>query len=106
MSLKKAIIIEQGEQVVLSWEDDYEKLCKRYEEKIICPYRLGAKTREECRNCSHCNLGDCPAGAYFVWKPEERIVYEKHLERRTKNENKSRRTNQILDSSTIFGQLP
>jgi len=49
-------------------------------EMIVCPSKLGNKTREECNGCQWCSLGDCPPGAYFVRNEEgDRKLFEDYL---------------------------
>jgi hypothetical protein len=51
-------------------------------EKIRCTrgHVYGSlKTREECKGCKWCNLGDCVQGAYFVHRYDERDKYEDYL---------------------------
>lgn len=49
------------------------------EDIIRCPHGYGNKTVEDCNACQYSNLGDCPVGAYFVWRPKERFLYEMYL---------------------------
>ena len=47
--------------------------------ELECPSGFGKVNRDTCYQCKYSSLGDCPTGAYFVWKPWEVDLYKNYI---------------------------